>query len=124
MPIVYSAFSWVWKAWGLLGARILTVLTGFAGILFAVAVVRKTVPRQCAPFAMFAVFALLGCNLYHLYYLAIPKTYAIASLFVMLGFYLLQLSEQRRYCVVPAAISLAFAAGVRISLAMIPSSTR
>jgi hypothetical protein len=117
MPIVYSAFVWVWDAWGILGARVFTVLLGLAGIAFALALAfRAGGDGNRRGFSALAVFMLLGCNLYHLYYLAIPKTYALASLFLSVGFFLLSLAEERRRFVVPAAVALAFAAGVRVSL--------
>lgn len=117
MPVVYSAFSWIWKAWGLLGARVFTLLVGLSGVVFTLATVRREIAgREVRSFVMLAVFVLLGCNLYHLYYLAIPKTYALAGLFLSIGFFLLSLSESRRRYVVPAAVALAFSAGVRISL--------
>ena len=120
MPIVYSAFVWIWDAWGLLGARVFTVLAGLAGIAFTVALARRT-GGDSRGFTALAVFILLGCNLYHLYYLTIPKTYALASLFLAIGFFLLSLAEERRRFIVPAAAALAFAAGVRISLGVVPA---
>lgn len=117
MPLAYSVFAWVWKSWGLLGARVFTLLVGMAGIVFALGCARKAASPQRRNIVSFSVFVLLGCNLYHLYYLAIPKTYALASLFVAVGFYLL--AQDRRRYVVPAAVALAFAAGVRISLGAI-----
>ena len=35
MPFVYSAFVGVWKAWGLLGARLFTLALGAVGLLLA-----------------------------------------------------------------------------------------
>ena len=123
MPIVYSAFVWIWDSWGILGARVFTVLIGLAGIAFAVALASRTCgeKKNRRGFVALAVFMLLGCNLYHLYYLAIPKTYALASLFLAIGFFLLSLAEERRRFIVPAAAALAFAAGVRISLGAVPA---
>ncbi len=117
MPIVYSAFTEVWRTFGLLGARIFTLVIGAVGIIFAVALARRLVPGECRSKAAMAVFLLLGCNLYHLYYLTIPKTYALASLFVLMGFYLLSFALDRCPPVaILSALSLAFAAGARISL--------
>ena len=116
MPVVYSAFNRVWDFWGILGARILTLLMGAVSLVFAVGLTRKVCPPSCREFAPVAVFMLLGCNLYHLYYIAIPKTYALAGMFLMIGFYLLALAEDRRRFMAPAAAALAFAAGTRISL--------
>ena len=116
-PIVYSAFAWTWRSAGLLGARLLTLGLGLCGIVFAMALVRRLVPAERARTAALCVFVLLGSNLYHLYYLTIPKTYALAGLFVILGFYLLAVAaERRKWIAAVAGLSLAFAAGTRISL--------
>ena len=111
LPIVYSAFVGVWKHGGLLGARIFTLALGAFGLLFALATARRLAPEGKKDAAALVVFLLLGCNLYHLYYVAIPKTYALASLFVLMGFYL---SSVNRFA--GAGLALALAAGTRISL--------
>jgi hypothetical protein len=117
MPIVYSAFVPVWRTWGLLGARMLTLLVGAAGIVFSAGLARRLVPADRRAQAALLVCLLLGGNLYHLYYLAIPKTYALAGLFVALGFYLATFN--RRLFAFAAGLSLAFAAGARISLGIL-----
>ena len=93
LPFVYSAFTWVWRAGGLLGARLFTLALGLVGILFAVGLARRLVSDDKRNEAALVVFFLLATNLYHLYYLAIPKTYALAGLFVIVGFYLLSLAR-------------------------------
>lgn len=119
MPLVYSAFVWVWQTWGLLGARVLTLAIGAVGILFAAGFARRLVPEEKRDAAAVLVCLLLGSNLYHLYYLAIPKTYALAGLFTVVGFYLL--TFERRLFALLAGFSLALAAGTRISLgALLP----
>ena len=122
LPYVYSAFVGIWQSWGLLGARIFTLALGAIGILFAVGLARRLVPEDKRGVASLSVFALLGCNLYHLYFVAIPKTYALAAAFVLAGFYLLSVAVERcRWLAVLAGLSLAFAAGTRISLgALLP----
>ncbi|MCR5413594.1 MAG: hypothetical protein K6F50_02550 [Kiritimatiellae bacterium] len=125
MPIVYSAFSWAWTSAGLVGARAVTLAIGLAGIGLSVALVRELVPAEKRTAASVTVILLLACNLYHLYYLTIPKTYALASFFVAGGYYLLvramKTPESARPFTAPgfyfaAGLSLAFAAGTRISL--------
>ena len=115
MPSFYRAFTWVWGAWGRLGARVFTLALGFAGIVVAVALARRLAPEGCKGDAALVTFLLLGCNLYHLYYVAIPKTYALASLFVMIGFFLLFVGRKPIFPIV-AGLALAYAAGTRISL--------
>ena len=120
MPCVYSAFTWVWKMWGVLGARMFTLVIGMVGIVFAVALARRMVADQDRSRVSVVVFLLLGCNLYHLYYLAIPKTYALATLFAMMGFYLIDVANGTRlrdFAVsVMSGLCLALAMGTRISL--------
>ena len=95
MPIVYSAFTSIWNECGLLGARILTIAIGAVGIGFFCALAARLSPVGLRGKAALVVFLLLGSNLYHLYYLAIPKTYALASLFVAVGFFLLSFARER-----------------------------
>ncbi|MBR1589261.1 MAG: hypothetical protein IJ658_13165 [Kiritimatiellae bacterium] len=128
MPFVYSALSPLWRTagsplHGLLGGRVVTLLFGFAAILAAVALVRRLVPADRRGLAGLAVFAMLGCNLYHLYFVTIPKTYALGGLFVMVGFLLLVRGLEsaapalgRIVFLFAAGLSLAFASGTRISL--------
>ena len=117
MPTVYSAFTWVWKGWGLVGARIFTLSLGLAGILFAAGLVRRLVPEDRRNLASTVVVLLLACNIYHLYYLAIPKTYALAGLFVLAGIYLV--SFENAALTFLSGLCLAFAAGTRISLGLL-----
>lgn len=124
MPVVYSAFTDVWRNGGILGARIFTLAIGFVGILFTVALARRLVPHERRMEVGIVVFLLLGCNLYHLYYNAIPKTYALAGLFVVMGFYLLSFVESSRRMVRIAVLlgsgaAFALAAGTRISLGIL-----
>ena len=82
MPIVYSSFTSIWNDFGILGARIFTMLLGAVGIAFFCALAaRLAMPGRRSASAL-VVFLLLGSNLYHLYYVAIPKTYSLAALFV------------------------------------------
>lgn len=112
MPYVYSFFTGIWRNFGLLGARVFNLSVGLVGIVFACALARRFSPR-----AALITFILLATNLYHLYYLTIPKTYALASLFVILGFY--ALSFERVWAYVLSAFFLVLAAGTRFSLGVI-----
>ena len=115
MPNFYKAFASVWRMWGLLGARVFTLALGSAGIVLAAALARRLAPDGRKSEAALIVFLLLGCNLYHLYYVAIPKTYALASMFVAIGFFLLFVGKKPVFPLV-AGLALAYAAGTRISL--------
>ena len=115
MPRVYGFFTWIWARWGLLGARVFTLAIGFAGIVLAAGLARHLAPEGRKGDAALVTFLLLGCNLYHLYYVAIPKTYALASLFAMIGFFLLSVGRKPCFPLI-AGLALAYAAGTRISL--------
>lgn len=125
MPILYAPLSWLWRDGGLVCARILTCLIGLAGVAFAAALARLLAPEGRKGAAGVIAFLLLGCNLYHVYYTSIPKTYALAALFVMMGYFLLcrALADRDgrffRAQLFAAGLSLAFAAGTRISLGML-----
>ena len=118
MPTIYDGFTWVWQKWGLLGARIFTLTLGFAGICFATGLARSLAPEGRKGEASLIAFMLLGCNLYHLYYVAIPKTYALASLFLTVGFFCLFVGTKPIFPLV-AGLALAYAAGTRISLGVL-----
>ena len=115
MPRFYESARCVWDTWGLLGARIFTLAIGFVGICFAAGLARSLVSEGRKVEAALITFLLLGCNLYHLYYVAIPKTYALASMLVMMGFFLLAVGKHACFQVA-AGLCLAYAAGTRISL--------
>lgn len=108
LPYVYSVFSGVWRVCGLLGARVFTLIIGGLSIAFTVLLADRLKKR-----AGIVVFSLLALNLYHLYYLAIPKTYALCALFVSISFYLL--SFEGLLTAFVAAFALGLAAGTRIS---------
>ena len=123
MPVVYAAFTSIWNSFGLLGARILTISFGALGLAFFCASAARLVAPDRRALAALAVFLLLGSNLYHLYYIAIPKTYALASLFVAIGFFLLTFARPSTLrggvFAFASGLSLAFACGTRISLGVI-----
>ena len=121
MPTIYEGFTWVWQKWGLLGARVFTLLIGAFGICIAVVLAHQLAPKERKSEAAVITFMLLGCNLYHLYYVAIPKTYALAGWLVLVGFFALSLLGNRHMAIrylgaAASGIVFAFAAGTRISL--------
>ena len=130
MPFVYSFLAPVWGMsspfHGLLGGRLVTCLLGFIATGFAIALVRQLVPLNRRSLAGVCVFALLGCNLYHLYFTTIPKTYSLGSLFLLAGLLLIAFGLRhlalRRVAPVMlfiGGLSLAFATGTRISLLLV-----
>ncbi|MCQ2367635.1 MAG: glycosyltransferase family 39 protein [Kiritimatiellae bacterium] len=113
MPYVYAAFSSAWKNFGLLGARVVTLSLGALGIMFSALTARRLADEGQKKSAFSITFLLLAVNLYHVYYLTIPKTYALASLFIAVGFYLLTF-EKFHFL---SGVMLALAGATRFSLA-------
>lgn len=129
LPFVYSALAPIWTSFdsplhGLLGGRMVTLAFGFAAVFLGVALVRRLVAPEKRSAAGLALFALLGCNLYHVYFNTIPKTYALGTTFLMGGFLLMARGLEKRGALRAAALlagglSLAFASGTRISLILV-----
>ena len=121
LPFVYSSLAGIWSQGsplsGLLGGRVVTFLLGLFSTACAVGLVRRLVPEDRRGRASLIVFALLACNVYHVYFTTIPKTYALGSIFVMTGFLLL--SYRSPFAAFAGGLSLAFATGTRISLILI-----
>ena len=110
LPFLYSALP----IHGLLSGRLVTLGFSLVATLMAIAFARRLVAPDRRGLVSLTVFALLACNLYHVYFTTIPKTYAVGGLFVMAGFLLLA-----RGWNFFAAMSFAFASGTRISLVLI-----
>lgn len=110
LPYIYSAMP----IQGLLSGRLVTLAFSLFSMLAAIAFARRLVSKELRGAVSLVVFAFLACNLYHIYFTSIPKTYALGTLFVMLGFLLL--SRGLNFL---SAISFAFASGTRISLVLI-----
>ena len=134
MPYVYAALSPLWHPasplHGLLGGRVATLALGGLALFCGIGLVRRLVPRGRRSLAALTLFAVLGCNLYHLYFTTIPKTYALGSLFLLGGFLLvargLEAAAAGRggalrggLCLAAGGFSLALASGTRISLLLV-----
>ncbi len=130
MPHVYALLSGLWAPFGVLGGRVVTVFFGLLGCVLAALLARRAVPSPRAAEAGIMAFALTGCNLYHVYFTTIPKTYALASCLLLGGYLVLSLSLSRRKMTrslmssmwaLPAGLLIALAAGTRLSLgALLP----
>ncbi len=128
LPVVYSFLSPLWTCagspiHGVLGGRIVTLVFGLAGVAVFAGTARFLVRSDRRAAAAFAVFAMLACNVYHLYFLTIPKTYALGSFFTAVGFYFLAsaLSSSgpaRAAQLAASGLAMAFASGTRISLVL------
>ena len=123
LPLVYSVFAPAWENFGIVGGRLVTLAIGFLSLVFAAATARLLGPQSRKGAAGTIAFMLLGCNLYHVYYETIPKTYALASFFLMMGIYLLSFALVRmrgiasQLMLFASGVTMAHAAGARISLA-------
>jgi len=125
MPQVYAVLAPAWERGGLLGARILTLAIGLAGMAAFAGFAARIAPAGLRREAAAGTAILLACNLYHVYFNTIPKTYALAGLATALGFLLLALATARRlrFAAAGAGLFLAFASGARISLGALLAST-
>lgn len=132
MPYVYGVLSGLWAPHGVLGGRLVTVFFGMASCLLAAGLARRAVPSPRAAEAGVIAFALTACNLYHVYFTTIPKTYALASCLLLGGYLVLSLCLSRRKktrshmsCMwaLPAGLLVAFAAGTRLSLGVLLPAT-
>ncbi len=86
LPVVYGKLSSLWSGGGVLGGRVFTSVIGLIAAVLAGGMAAGAVSEKKRFAAVATAFLLLGCNLYHSYFTTIPKTYALASLFVVLGF--------------------------------------
>ena len=119
LPFVYGWAYSLWSEAGVLGGRIFTACIGFLSALMAGWLAARSVARDRAPAAGVAAFAMCACNLYHVYFTVIPKTYALASLLLTASFLLLSFcSASRRSLALAFAAGMlaAFAGGTRVSL--------
>lgn len=130
MPVIYGWLEPLWGDFGVLGGRIATALLGMAASVIAslAAAVASRPGRRFA--AGLTIFLLLQCNTVHSYFTVIPKTYALASLFVSLGALALAFAMRcgtavetsRRPAAFFSGLFFAFAAGTRLSLgAVLPA---
>lgn len=117
LPYFYGAFANVWSGGGVLGGRVFTAVLGVLGVFFASMTAYCLAPQGRKAAAAIVALALLGLSPVYSYFTTIPKTYALASLFVCAGAF--SLVCQKRLSFEFAAAFFALAAGVRLSLGVI-----
>ena len=125
-PVLPYAYGWIAGAWsdaGVLGGRLVTAVFGFLATVFFALVAgelaRRRDPDAFGP-AFFLAFVLLGLSPDWSYFTAIPKTYALGSFLLALGFGL-SLGAPGRLNRRGAAIAgacFAFAAATRATLCL------
>ena len=124
MPFLYGKLLSLWEPFGLLGARIFTAIIGLLAALFASAMAAHVAPARRRFAAAGTVFLLLAGNVYHSYFTVIPKTYALASLFLAAGFCAISYADSERcrvrnsILVALGGFFLAAAASTRLSLGL------
>ena len=89
LPYAYGCIAGAWSGAGVLGGRLVTALFGFLAAVFfslvAGELARRRDPDAFGP-AFLLSFVLLGLSPDWAYFTAIPKTYALGSFFLALGF--------------------------------------
>lgn len=117
MPLVYAAASPLWGSFGVLGGRIFTALFGLASAAFCVGAAWRFAPERARPTAALAAGLLTAACPVFSYFTVIPKTYALAGLFIAAAFFVLAGTRSWRFeC---AGALLALAAGTRLSLGIL-----
>ncbi|MBO4287132.1 MAG: hypothetical protein J5985_03080 [Kiritimatiellae bacterium] len=121
LPAVYAAFHSLWQPFGVLGGRLFTALLGILSCVLSAALAARALPSKHRLCAAVTAFAFTGCNLYHAYFTAIPKTYALASLLVLGGFLLLTFCGGRAAALFAfsGGFLIAAGAGTRVSLILL-----
>lgn len=123
-PLVYSAFAGSWSWGGVLGGRVFTALIGLVAAFFfaaAAGVLAGRSDRAAEWPAVFLAFVLAALSPDWAYFASIPKTYALGSLFLALGFVLSFGPPAGRSRVFPLAFSgvlFALAAATRATLCL------
>lgn len=121
-PTLPAVYGWTYDLWswaGVLGGRVFTALIGFFAALLTGLLASRSVSREKALPVGIVAFALVACNLYHVYFTVIPKTYALASFLLAASFLLLTFCDgtKRSMLIAFAAGAIAaFAGGARVSL--------
>lgn len=127
LPYVYGFVAGAWSDAGVLGGRLVTALFGFLATVFFALVAgelaRRRDPDAFGP-AFFLAFVLLGLSPDWAYFTAIPKTYALGSLFLALGFGLSLGApgnpNRRDSAIAGACFALAAATRATLCLAAVP----
>lgn len=117
LPYFYGVFSGLWAQAGVLGGRVFTAVLGVFGLFFVSVAAYCLAPKGRKGVAAIVAMSLLGLCPVYSYFTAIPKTYALAGLFVGAGVF--SLVSRKRLSFEFAAAFFALATGVRLSLGII-----
>lgn len=131
LPAIYGFLSPLWSSNGVLGGRVLSATFGLLSAILASLIAISAVPKDRKFATALTVFLLLGGNVYHSYFTAIPKTYALAAFFTTGGFFALSFalreqgeknggklkaSKLKALLIASGGFLLALAAATRLSL--------
>ena len=127
LPWVYGVFSGVWSPGGVLGGRLFTAAIGLLAALFFSVLAGALAGRRDRAAgwpAFFLSLVLLALSPDWSYFTAIPKTYALGSAFLALGFVLgfapalVPVREGRRFAPAIGGACFALAAATRATLCL------
>ena len=124
MPLVYGKLEAIWEPAGLPGARLFTSLLGLAAAFFTALTAARVAPSGKRFASGATAFLLLAGNVYHSYFTVIPKTYALASLFLAAGFCAIAYADCEKarlrnpFAAALGGFLLAAAASTRLSLGL------
>lgn len=121
MTYAYALATPIVRHWGLAGGRLFTSVLGGLAVLgaawLAARLARGDAGNRSAKHAALVAFFLTGVNVFQSYFTTIVKTYALASLWLVLAFLLLSAVRGRAGKLAPfaAGVCMALAAGTRIT---------
>lgn len=98
-PVMYYAYAManpLVSAMGVAGGRLFTAFVGFATVACASWLAYRMAAPGRKQIAAFFTFALLGANVYQVYFTSIVKTYALTGLLLVLGFVVMSYAVQYR----------------------------
>ncbi len=120
LPFVYAATDRFVEVHGLLAGRVFTALLAFVAALMAAALAARISPRGLRIEAAALALVLILVNVYHAYFCAVVKTYALTSFFLLAGLLALTiaLDKRSRATMMLSAVLFTFAAGTRSSASL------
>lgn len=121
-PLLPAVYGWLVPLWGnsgVLGGRVVTALLGVVAALLAALLAGRLAPVPTRYPAAVVGFTLCACAVYHVYFMVIPKTYALTAVVFTGGLLSLSRLKQNSRAVwwqaATGGFLLALAAGVRLS---------
>ncbi len=87
LPLFYSIFWHLIDKYGLLFGRMLNAVLGLSATVLAAIFANKLVVEEKKQYAGLLAFILIAINVYQSYFFAVVKTYSLAALFCVAGFY-------------------------------------